>query len=160
MAERCCAPQRFTPEHITPASAENEMASVASLFRSAMQVTPTADEEVDALPTISMVALPDELLQHIVRQACNPLDPSVAINSVVRVLRVPTAAPLMGAQWARRAVTLMSPVVGRGSAVERSGRGSARNAAVRGPTAGADGDRGGPRKPPELVWVGGARVIE
>ena len=48
-------------------------------FRAAMLVAPTADEEVDALPTVSMVALPDELLQHIVRQACNPLEPLVAV---------------------------------------------------------------------------------
>ena len=61
------------------ASAQNEMTSVALHFRAAMQAAPSADEEVDALPTISMVALPDELLQHIVRQACNPLEPRVAV---------------------------------------------------------------------------------
>ena len=38
---------------------ENEMLTVASLFREAVQVTPPSDE------VVSMVALPDELLQHI-----------------------------------------------------------------------------------------------
>ena len=59
---------------------QNEMATVASLYRDAVQVTPAAGE-VDAL--VSMVALPDELLQHIFRQACNPLEPrrAVALSS-------------------------------------------------------------------------------
>ena len=55
---------------------QNETAIVASLFRDAVQVTPAADE-VDAL--VSMVALPDELLQHIFRQACNVLEPRRAV---------------------------------------------------------------------------------
>eukprot|EP00964_Phaeocystis_antarctica_P097074 scaffold63262_cov64-Phaeocystis_antarctica.AAC.1 len=54
------------------------MGSVASLFRDAVQVTPAADE-VDALPAVSMVALPNELLQHIFKQACNVLEPRVAV---------------------------------------------------------------------------------
>ena len=53
---------------------QNEMATVASLFRDAVQVIPAA-EQVDALPAASMVALPDELLRHIFRQACNVLEP-------------------------------------------------------------------------------------
>ena len=63
---------------------QHEMATVASRFRAAVyrciavQVTPAADE-VDALPAASMVALPDELLQHIFRQACNVLEPRVAV---------------------------------------------------------------------------------
>ena len=61
---------------------QNEMHNVASLFRDAVHVTPAADE-VDALPAASMVALPDELLQHIFRQACNVLEPrrAVALSS-------------------------------------------------------------------------------
>ena len=61
---------------------QSEMAIVASLFRDAVQVTPAADDE-DALPAVSMVALPDELLQHIFRQACNALEPrrAVALSS-------------------------------------------------------------------------------
>ena len=54
-------------QRITRAEAErqqSEMVSVASLFREAVQVAPAADE-VDALPAVSMVALPNELLQHI-----------------------------------------------------------------------------------------------
>ena len=54
------------------------MATVASLFRDAVQVTPAA-EQVDALPAASMVALPDELLRHIFRQACNVLEPRCAV---------------------------------------------------------------------------------
>eukprot|EP00964_Phaeocystis_antarctica_P055233 scaffold32489_cov63-Phaeocystis_antarctica.AAC.3 len=61
------------------------MAIVASLFREAVQVTPAADE-VDALPVVSgvsgavsMVALPNELLQHIFKQACNSLEPRLAV---------------------------------------------------------------------------------
>ena len=58
------------------------MHNVASLFRDAVQVTPMIDDE-DALPAVSMVALPDELLQHIFRQACNALEPrrAVALSS-------------------------------------------------------------------------------
>ena len=66
--------------NITHASAEapqNEVAIVASLFRAALQVTVAADQ-VDTLPAIAMLSLPDELLQHIVRQARNPLDPRAA----------------------------------------------------------------------------------
>ena len=61
---------------------QNEMATVASRFRDAVQVTPATDDE-DALPAVSMVALPDELLQHIFRQACNVLEPrrAVALSS-------------------------------------------------------------------------------
>ena len=61
---------------------QNEMATVASRFRDAVQVTPAADDE-DVLPAASMVALPDELLQHIFRQACNALEPrhAVALSS-------------------------------------------------------------------------------
>ena len=54
------------------------MATVASRFRAAVQVTPAADDE-DALPAVSMVALPDELLQQIFRQACNVLEPRQAV---------------------------------------------------------------------------------
>ena len=54
------------------------MATVASLFRDAVQVTPAA-EQVDALPAASMVALPDELLRHIFRQACSVLEPRCAV---------------------------------------------------------------------------------
>eukprot|EP00964_Phaeocystis_antarctica_P016363 scaffold9046_cov64-Phaeocystis_antarctica.AAC.6 len=42
------------------------------------KVTPAADE-VDALPVVSMVALPNELLQHIFKQACNSLEPRLAV---------------------------------------------------------------------------------
>ena len=56
---------------------ESEMLTVASLFREAVQVTPPSDE------VVSMVALPDELLQHIFKQACNDacnvLDPRAAV---------------------------------------------------------------------------------
>ena len=55
------------------------MATVASLFRDAVQVIPAA-EQVDALPAASMVALPDELLQHIFRQACNVLEPRISVT--------------------------------------------------------------------------------
>ena len=72
-------------QRITRAEAErqqSEMVSVASLFRDAVQVTPTFDG-VDALPAVSgavsMVALPDELLQHIFKQACNSLEPRPAV---------------------------------------------------------------------------------
>ena len=54
------------------------MATVASLFRDAVQVIPAA-EQVDALPAASMVALPDELLRHIFRQACSVLEPRCAV---------------------------------------------------------------------------------
>ena len=61
---------------------QSEMVIVASLFRDAVQVTPTFDG-VDALPAVSgavsMVALPDELLQHIFKQACNSLEPRPAV---------------------------------------------------------------------------------
>ena len=57
---------------------QSEMATVASRFRDAVQVTPAADDE-DALPAILMVALPDELLQHIFRLACNVLEPHAAV---------------------------------------------------------------------------------
>ena len=62
---------------------QSEIPIVASRFRDAVQVTPAADEVVDALLAVSMVALPDELLQHIFRQACNPLKPrrAVALSS-------------------------------------------------------------------------------
>ena len=75
------------------------MGIVASLFRDAVQVTPAVDE-VGALPAVSgavsMVALPDELLQHIFKQACNVLDPglAVALSSVSNELRTATQALL------------------------------------------------------------------
>eukprot|EP00964_Phaeocystis_antarctica_P157344 scaffold127482_cov66-Phaeocystis_antarctica.AAC.1 len=90
-------------QRITRAEAErqqSETVSVASLFRDAVQVTPVADEEVDALPAVSgvvsMLALPDELLQHIFKQACNVLDPrlAVALSSASNELRTATQALL------------------------------------------------------------------
>eukprot|EP00964_Phaeocystis_antarctica_P097664 scaffold63748_cov65-Phaeocystis_antarctica.AAC.1 len=89
-------------QRITRAEAErqqSEMVSVASLFRDAVQVAPAADD-VDALPAVSgvvsMVALPDELLQHIFKQACNVLDPglAVALSSASNELRTATQALL------------------------------------------------------------------
>ena len=89
-------------QRITRAEAErqqSEMVSVASLFRDAVRVTPVADG-VDALPAVSgvgsMVALPDELLQHIFKQACNVLDPGVAValSSASNELRTATQALL------------------------------------------------------------------
>ena len=58
---------------------QSEMAIVASLFCDAVQVTPAADDE-DVLQAILMVALPDELLQHIFKQACNVLEPRRAVG--------------------------------------------------------------------------------
>ena len=53
------------------------MLAVASLFREAVQVTPPSDE------VVSIVALPDELLQHIFKQVCNDvcnmIDPRAAV---------------------------------------------------------------------------------
>ena len=71
------------------------MGIVASLFRDAVQVTPAANG-VDALPAVSMVALPNELLQHIFKQACNPLEPrlAVALSSACHGLRALTLALL------------------------------------------------------------------
>ena len=60
------------------------MGIVVSLFREAVRVTPAANE-VDALPVASMGALPDELLQHIFKQACNVLDPRL-VRQIVTVL--------------------------------------------------------------------------
>ena len=54
-------------DNTTRAEAERQMVVVASLFRDAVQVTPAADE-VDALPAVSMDALPNELLQHIFKR--------------------------------------------------------------------------------------------
>eukprot|EP00964_Phaeocystis_antarctica_P006807 scaffold3683_cov45-Phaeocystis_antarctica.AAC.2 len=54
------------------------MVIVASLFHDAVQVRPVVDE-MDALPVVSMLALPDELLQHIFKQAYNPLEPHIAV---------------------------------------------------------------------------------
>ena len=74
---------------------QNEMGVVASLFHDAVQVTPAADE-VDALPAVSMDALPNELLQHIFKQACNPLEPHLAVylSSASHGLRALTQALL------------------------------------------------------------------
>eukprot|EP00964_Phaeocystis_antarctica_P025358 scaffold14247_cov67-Phaeocystis_antarctica.AAC.1 len=89
-------------QRITGAETErqqSEMVSVPSLFREAVQVTPVADG-VDALPAVSgvgsMVALPDELLQHIFTQLCNVLDPRAAVylSSVSNELRTATQALL------------------------------------------------------------------
>eukprot|EP00964_Phaeocystis_antarctica_P103613 scaffold68867_cov63-Phaeocystis_antarctica.AAC.2 len=59
---------------------QNEVTIVASLSRGAVQVTPVIDR-VDTLSVVSMVALPDELLQHIFKQACNVLEPRLALSS-------------------------------------------------------------------------------
>ena len=60
--------------------------------RDAMEVIPAADE-VDA-PAVSVVALPNELLQHIFSQLCNVLDPGIALafGSVSNGLRTATQA--------------------------------------------------------------------
>ena len=60
--------------------------------RDAMEVIPAADE-VDA-PAVSVVALPNELLQHIFSQLCNVLDPgdAVAFSSASSELRALTQA--------------------------------------------------------------------
>ena len=89
---------RLFCENITSLEAvrqQSKMAIVASLFREAVQVTPVADE-VDALPAVSMVALPNELLQHIFKQACNSLEPRTAVylSSANNELRTATEALL------------------------------------------------------------------
>ena len=69
-----------------------------------MRVAPAADEVVpaadveapaaDSLPVISMSALPTEVLQHIVKQASNVLDPysAVCLSSASKELRGSTEA--------------------------------------------------------------------
>jgi len=70
------------------------MLAVASLFREAVQVTPPSDE------VVSMVALPDELLQHIFKQVCNDvcnmIDPraAVALSRAGHRMRAATQALL------------------------------------------------------------------
>ena len=62
--------------------------------RDAVEVIPAADE-VDALrPAVSVVALPNELLQHVFSQLCNVLDPGIALafGSVSNGLRTATQA--------------------------------------------------------------------
>ena len=82
----------FTPLRVAPRwrfnakltrRAEEDGHRIA-LPRGGVQVTPAADE-VDALPVASMGALPDELLQHIFKQACNVLDPRL-VRQIVTVL--------------------------------------------------------------------------
>ena len=75
-----------------------EVEAVTSRFRDAVQVTPPPDE-VDALPlVVSMVDLPDELLEHIFKHVYNCLDPrvAVALSSVCNALRTATRALLEG----------------------------------------------------------------
>ena len=72
----------------------SQMGALASRLgkRDAMEVIPAADE-VDA-PAVSVVALPNELLQHIFSQLCNVLDPGIALafGSVSNGLRTATQA--------------------------------------------------------------------
>ena len=70
------------------------MLAVASLFREAVQVTPPSDE------VVSIVTLPDELLQHIFKQVCNDvcnmIDPraAVALSRAGHRMRAATQALL------------------------------------------------------------------
>ena len=68
--------------------------SALSLEEKGMLSTLAAADEMDALPAISMDALPDEILQHIFSQLFNVLEPRLALylgsaSSELRVLLTP-----------------------------------------------------------------------
>ena len=73
-----------------------KMAALASRLRKrdAVQVIPAADEVDALLPAVSVVALPNELLQHVFGRLCNVLDPGIAMSfgSVSNGLRTATQA--------------------------------------------------------------------